>query len=116
MVASPAVASPTRSPSRLGPILVGGAGIVLAGTGAVLVGITLGEASTIDSECGTACPPSRWEKYRTLQTAGDVLLIVGGAAVAVGAVWWILQSSPSSPGPRARVAPTLGGLVFEGSL
>jgi hypothetical protein len=104
-----------RRPSRLGPILVGGTGIVLAGVGGVLVGLSLDKASQLRADCGTMCPPSRWESYRTMQTAGDVMLVAGGAAVASAVVWWMLQ-----PGPRrtesAWIAPAIGGLVVGGTL
>lgn len=89
---SPAATSVTAtSPSRVGPLLLGGAGLATAAVGGVLVGMTLSEASFIEGECGSACPPSRWEKYRSLQTTGDVLLAVGGAALVVGIVWFVLQ-------------------------
>jgi hypothetical protein len=88
---------------------------VVAGVGAVLVGSTLGEASTIERECGTSCPPSRWEKYRTLQTTGDVLVVVGAAAVAAGVVWWVMTPSATSQ-RRAGISPTPFGLLFQGSL
>lgn len=109
------VAPVARPPSRLGPILVGGTGIVLAGVGGVLVGLSLDKASQLRADCGTTCAPSRWESYRTMQTAGDVMLVAGGAAVASAVVWWMLQ-----PGPRrtesAWIAPTIGGVVVGGAL
>jgi hypothetical protein len=102
-VAPPA---PSSGPSRLGPVLVGGGALVVAGAGAVLVGISLSEASQIEKECGTTCVPSRWEKYRTMQTTGDVLLGVSGAALVTAVVWWILQPhrEPSETAPRARTS------------
>jgi hypothetical protein len=81
----------TSSPSRVGPLLLGGAGLATAAVGGVLVGLTLSEAGTIEAECGTSCPPSRWEKFRTLQTTGDVLIAVGGTALVVAVVWLVLQ-------------------------
>ena len=91
--ASPTTNPPntTASPSRVGPLLLGGVGLATAVAGGVLVALTLNEAGTIEVECGSTCPPSRWEKYRTLQTTGDVLLAVGGTALVVGIVWFVLQ-------------------------
>ena len=101
-----APSSPSAGPSRLGPLLVGGGAVVVAGVGAVLVGISLSEASQIEKECGTTCAPSRWEKYRTMQTTGDVLIGVSGAALVTAVVWWILQprSEPLDTSPRARTS------------
>ncbi len=79
------------SPSRVGPLLVGGVGLATAAVGGVLVGLTVSEASSIERDCGSMCPPSRWEKYQSLQTTGDVLLAVGGTALVVGIVWFVLQ-------------------------
>ena len=111
--ATPPLSSPSihaKAPSRLGPLLLGGAGIAVAGAGAIFVGLTLREASKIETECGTTCPPSRWEKYRTMQTAGDVLLGVGGAALLGSAIWWILQPTGPHEERRAWIAPTIGGV------
>ena len=78
--------------NRLGPIVLGGSGILAAGIGTFFVVDTLGEASTIERECGTACPPERWESQRDQQLVGNVLIIAGAAALAGAAVWWVLQS------------------------
>jgi hypothetical protein len=106
---------PERRPLRIGPILLGAAGVAAAGTGAVLVGISLGRASDVESECAPSCPPSRWEKFRTMQQVGDVLLLVGGAALAGGVVWWLVQPSGATE-PAAWIAPSAGGVVAGGSL
>jgi hypothetical protein len=89
-----------KTRSTTGPIVLGAAGLAVAATGAVLVGITLNHASKLEAECGTSCPPSRWETYRTMQTLGDVLLALGGAAVIGAATWWI--------------APAIGGATAGG--
>lgn len=90
-----------KSPSRLGPILVGGVGLVAAATGGVLAGITVNKFSQLRSDCGTACPRSDWEKYQTMQTAGDVLLIAGGSLVMIATVWWLLQPTAKTSGGMA---------------
>jgi len=99
--ASPPAAPPNHAPvstapSRLGPLLVGGAGLALAATGGVFIGVTLGKYASLRDECKTACAPSRWEGSRNLQVTGDVLLGVGVAAVAAGIVWWAAQPPPAA--------------------
>jgi hypothetical protein len=111
---SPPAESPTLvSPSRVGPLVLGGVGLAVAAAGGVLVGLTLDEAASIEAECGTTCPPSRWEKYRSLQTTGDVLLAVGAAGVVVAVVWFVLQPTSHVAQRRAWLSPGKGGAGFE---
>jgi hypothetical protein len=77
--------------SRLGPLVALSAGVAATGTGLALVFVTLHQASDLKAECGTRCPPSRWEGARTLQATGDALL-VAGTALMVGAVVWLLAT------------------------
>jgi hypothetical protein len=102
----PASAPP---PSRVGPIALGGAGVLGAGIGGLLVGISLGHASTLHDDCSPACAPSRWEKFRTLQITGDVLIGVGAAAIVGAVVWWVVRS-PRVESRSAWVIP--GGVTW----
>jgi PEGA domain len=105
-----------RSSSRAGPVFVGGLGVGLAAAGGVLVAVTSSKASELESTCGSRCAPSSWEKYRTTQTAGDIMLAVGGTALVVGAVWWLLQPTGSAHPHSAFALPTLGTITFGGPL
>jgi tetratricopeptide (TPR) repeat protein len=98
---------------RLGPLVLGGSGLVVAGVGGVLVGISLGHASTLRDDCGTACAPDRWGKFRTMQIAGDVLLVAGVAASAGAVVWWLLPPRPARA--SAWLAPMIAGVAAGGS-
>src|SRR5262249_35131621 len=102
--ATPAAATATEPKAlRTGPLILRGGGLVVAGIGGVLVGISLSHASTLRDDCGTGCAPERWEKFRTMQTAGDVLLVVGAAAAAGAVVWWFVP--PRAEGRSAWLAP-----------
>jgi hypothetical protein len=93
-VAPPAAAQQNLAgPSRLGPLLLAGGGVVAAGIGTFLVIGAHDDAKTIEADCGTRCPPSRWEAGQTQERIGDVLLGIGAAAIVTGVVWWILQPS-----------------------
>jgi hypothetical protein len=95
-VQRPIPLEPTR-PSRTGPIILGGAGLALAGGGAALAIITTNRFSDLEKECGSSCDPKQWETDRTLQVVGDVLLIAGASAIVGAVVWWIVQPSASPP-------------------
>jgi hypothetical protein len=93
---------PSPTPGRkLGPLVLGGAGLATAIAGGVLVGLTTHQFSVLHDDCGSSCDPARWQGQRTMQTVGDVLLGVGGAALVAGIVWWAF--SPSG-GFRAKTA------------
>jgi hypothetical protein len=110
----PAAVTPAEpKASRTGPLILGGSGLLVAGVGGVLVGISLSHASALRDDCGTACAPDRWEKFRTMQTTGDVLLVVGAAAAAGAVVWWFLP--PRAEGRSAWLAPTIAGVVAGGT-
>jgi hypothetical protein len=108
---APVHAAPTtgKRPSRIGPILLGGAGAVAAGVGAFFAVRSTSEADTIEGECGTTCPPSRWEKYRDQQRVGDVLIGVGGALVVGAVVWWLVTPDKSEASLSHALARPVGG-------
>ena len=92
-------------PSRFGPVLVGGSGVIVLGVGAVLTALSLNKASMLKSECATNCAPAQWDGYPAMQTAGSIMLGVGGAATVTAVVWWVLQPK------RAPVEPLRGHVV-----
>jgi hypothetical protein len=81
--------------SRLGPLLVGGAGLVVAATGAALVGVSFQKFSDVQSQCSPICAPSQYGPYQSMQVSGYVLLGVGVAALGAGIVWLALRGRPS---------------------
>ena len=112
--AAPAPAPPAEPrPTRVGPLVLAGSGLVVAGVGGVLVGISLSHAAALRDDCGTSCAPDRWEKFRTMQATGDVLLVVGAAAAAGAVVWWLLP--PRAGRSSAWIAPTMAGVSAGGS-
>ena len=102
------------APRRWLPLTVGGAGIALVATGAILALSVGGDYDNLKKTCAPSCPESSYSSLRTRQQVGDVLIIVGAAAAAGGAVWYFL--SPSAPSSRrAWLAPAPNGLVIGGA-
>jgi tetratricopeptide (TPR) repeat protein len=110
-------------------IIIGGAGAVVALTGGVLdivAGTTRPDPSAV---CGTAsdgkqiCRESARsdiETSNTLATVGDIMLIAGGVATAVGVVLVVTQSGGKKPKDekKAAIAPWFlpggGGIIVGG--
>jgi len=105
----------SAGPSRVGPIVLGGVGVVAAVVGTAFVLTASSEATVIEKECGTTCPRARWEKYREREITGDVLLVAGSAVVAGAVVWWFLRPNAKRT-TGAWIAPGVGGLSFGGAL
>jgi hypothetical protein len=104
--------------SKTLPLLLGGAGVAVAITGGVLAGLSLGKAGDLQEECSPACPPSRWHGAKTMQIVGDVMLGVGGLAVAGAVVLLFLpakSSAKGATGPSVALSPTLGGAALRGT-
>ncbi len=107
----------SRSPSRLGPLVLGGSGIVAGGVGTLLVLSAREQANTLEADCGSRCPPARWETEQTKERIGGVLLGVGAAAVVGAIVWWVLQPrvGERTTAGRAWIAPSYGGVGAFGA-
>lgn len=106
-----------EAPSRslgLGPVILGATGAVVAAGGIFFVLSASSNADRVEGECAPSCPPSRWEKYRDMQIAGDVMIGVGGAAVVSAIVWQLFL--PRKNESAAWIAPTFGGLNVGGRL
>lgn len=100
------VAEPA-SPSRAGPIAMSIGGVVVAGVGAVLLGLALADRNEIEG-----MSPRPWtevegqvESIPRRSAAGIVLLAVGGVAL-VGSVVWRVRT----PNRRTEIALRLGGV------
>lgn len=104
-----------RGRSRLVPILVGGAGVVMLGAGAALAITARMKYSDLEDSCAPDCDPSRWDGYDTRATWGNVLLISGAVAVAAGGYLWWRWRPGDEPASSAAIAPVPGGAVVSAS-
>jgi hypothetical protein len=94
--------SPSRASSPL-PWIVGGAGVVVGGVGALFWGLGLHDRSNLESTCAPShtCSDSDVHASRTKLIVGDVLVGVGIVAVAA-AVYLLIRpdDAPSSAATR----------------
>ena len=84
-------------PSIVPPLVVMGVGVAGLGVGVITGILTLNDAAELKDRCPqNPCPPeneSLSDSVNTLGTVSTVGFIVGGAAVAAGALWLLLQPS-----------------------
>ena len=99
---------PARGTSKWPRFLPGVAGLVLAGTGAALLGVSASDAATLRAGAANLTPDqirATGQRGKTLQTVGPVLVGVGAAAVVATVVWIALGDPPVT----ASVGPVAGG-------
>jgi hypothetical protein len=132
---APAAASPTSaaatpaswSSQKTIAIVVGGAGVVGLVVGGIFGSIASSKWSDAKSECsGSSCPQyqqalSDHDAASSAATVSTVSFIVGGLAVAGGAVLWFTAPSGSTPSASSaglhlapQIGPGLAGLSFGG--
>jgi len=106
------------------PFVVGGAGLVVAAVGGVLLGVSQGQANQALAICkgSTDCSslgdsnPGEWyrardlyDSARTLETVGWVGVGVGAAALATGTVLFFIDPGRKTESARLRVLPAAPG-------
>jgi serine/threonine-protein kinase len=126
-IASPGGPDGEGSPGRAQRITA----VVVAAAGALTVGaavvVALDAKRDYDASIGACanrvCPSASYDRIADARHRGDVATVVasiGGAAVATGAVLWLLAPSPSrakaeAHGPRIeRIGLTAGGAMLAG--
>ncbi len=103
------------SPLRIASLATGGVGLVLAGIGATFGGLTLADASTAASD-PTLCPNKKCtqkgeefvEGARTKGVVSTVGLSIGGAALAAGAVMFVLSLGEEKHADPTKAKATSG--------
>jgi hypothetical protein len=108
----------------IGPLVVGGLGLVATGIGAGLWAVGKSAENTAIVECGTGglthCNPMAKpdaDSSRAQITAGNVVFAVGVVGTVVGAIWlWRWSASPPASGVTAGVTPGGGWLGWRGTL
>ena len=117
----PAVVTPPTQ-RRLGLVL-GGAGIALAGVGGLAFGIpALGESAHLNSVCGPnrdQCPLAEQGTIGALQRnaiLADLGMGLGGALTVAGAIVFLTSPAIRSEGPSFHIVPLGTGAALVGNL
>lgn len=127
VVLGPAPAqSPAASPERpsSGPVaqkilavVAGGIGVVGVGVGSAFGLIAMSKKNDAQKVCPDLCKDSsgvsQWSDAKSAGNVSTVAFVVGGVALAAGAVLWLTAPS-STPGPSARVGVGPGVLQVAG--
>jgi hypothetical protein len=101
------------APSRMPPLLLAGAGLAVAATGAVLVALSSAKYSRLEQNCAPHCERDDWATWRSLETTGGVLLIGGGVALGAGLAWlFVLPDSRQQAWVRASGTSIAFGRQF----
>jgi hypothetical protein len=95
----------SRSPSYVGPILLGAVGLAGIGTGVVTGLMAKNKTSAIEARCpGDLCPStydfrSDRSEAKSLGTVADVAFVGGGVALGGALLWALLTPRSSAPKP-----------------
>jgi hypothetical protein len=128
VVLGPAAQSPVGSPetpsssSRPGAqkilaVVAGAVGVVGVGLGSAFGLIALSKKNDAQNACPDQCKDpsgvSQWSDAKSAGNVSTVAFVVGGVALAAGAVLWLTAPS-STPGPSAQVGVGPGVLQVAG--
>jgi hypothetical protein len=121
---APSVSTDSGSGMRTAALITAGAGVVALGVGTYLAFDAKGDYDAAKEECdGTVCadgPFQASEDARSQGTIATVVFVVGGAALATGAVLWFVAPSGSEEAPPAagirvnRVGLGPGSVILGG--
>jgi hypothetical protein len=75
--------------------------VVVAVTGATLLGVSFTKFSDLQGQCSPICAPSQYGPYQSMQISGYVLLGVGVAAIGAGIAWWASHGRPPTTHAQA---------------
>jgi tetratricopeptide (TPR) repeat protein len=114
--APPPEAPPAERRSNVLPYVVGGAGVVGIGVGALLGALALGKHDDAVKEPVQTKAMDDKSSADGLATGSTVSFIVGGVLLAAGVTWWVLNRRSSAQPASALVGPKDFVLRFGGPL
>ncbi len=115
--APPETPSPGPGAQKILAVVAGGIGVVGLGVGSAFGLIAMSKKNDAQNACPDLCKDpsgvSAWSDAKSAGNVSTVAFIVGGVAVAAGAVLWLTAPS-STPGPSGRVGLGPGVLQVAG--
>jgi len=99
---------PRKSPSVVGPVILGAIGVAGIGTGVVTGLLARGKTSDIEKDCpDNTCPASydlagNRTKAKTLGTIADISFISGGVLLGGAIIWYLVLPSGGADQPTKR--------------
>ncbi|MFZ5890492.1 MAG: hypothetical protein ACOY0T_05430 [Myxococcota bacterium] len=101
---APAPPAPAQR-SELGPLVTLGSGAALAVTGAVIYAVARKKFDEVAPTC--PCPEGQFSSWERATHISYGLLALGGAAIAAGTAWWLIDTRQQrSSGYALGVAPS----------
>ena len=97
------------------PYIVGGIGIGGLATGVVLGLMATSQHASARSEPVQLTAENEQNRAKTYATASTISFIAGGALLAIGTTWWILDSGNGKSSAQARLGVAPGGLMLQGT-
>jgi len=92
-------------------VVIGSGGVAAIAGGVLVTWSNVEYARVRDTGCAPSCDPALWESAQTRHRIGLGLLAIGGAAAAVGIVWWLIPRHASHDRPVAWIAPSSSGFL-----
>ncbi len=109
----------SKSRQRLASVVLAGAGAVAVGVGAFFGLRAMSKKGDGDSHCaGRFCDPeglTLHDDAHFAATVSTVAFVLGAAAIGAGVYLYLTRPAPTKGVARLRVAPAFGGLRFEGA-
>ena len=96
------------------PIALMAGGAAVATVGAILLGVSIADFGTFEEECAPSCDPAAWESSESMNTAGTVLLALGGASAVAGLTWALWPAADEPDAASVWLAPLPGGIAVGG--
>lgn len=99
----------------IGPLVLGGVGLVGIGVGAVFGLMGVGDYNDLKDGCGKTgtCSDSDISGVRTKLIVSDIAIGAGVVALGAGIVWWILHKPDKASSTGAGWVPTAHGFGYR---
>jgi hypothetical protein len=99
---------PTAPSSHVGPLVLGGAGLLGLGTFAIFGRLAVDELATLRSTCAPYCRQADVDSVQLKATTANIMLAVGVTALVTAALWYFLGRPPPAEPPPGSLSGAHG--------